>query len=261
MAGSETNHQRGEPSGPPATERGGIYGGEIPVYGVDYQEDGIFLSQNAFHSWIICRLRDDLEQHRHWFAPPEKNTLLSDVLIVYRVEGEIVTVAPDTMLTKGHALSEGAYAYVLPVEGRPPNFALDVVSSTNTPQELATKHREYRRIGIPEYFVYDVCVDPHPDAWVPTLKRYTLLPGGEAWEETHSRTTLRSRQLETDILIDGWELALINPHTGKRYLSVGELCATRPLPARVVRPPSEPYIFLGEVSAREDRAEARAAEE
>ncbi len=240
MSRSGINRQHVEPvAQPPPPKRGGIYSGEIPVHGVDYEEDGRCLSQTLLHDAIASNLRFAIAQHCLWLDTRE-NVLAVDVLIVYRDDGRIVTVAPDVMLAKGRppttrpspALAwEGRRAplmrppetpaYLLVVEGRPPDLALEVVSPKNSPADLRRKKAKYVRIGIPEYFVFD----PYPKESDPPLKRYRLQPGGEAWEKKTSRSGLRSKELDTDILVDGWRLAVIDPETGQPYESAAQLQA------------------------------------
>ena len=112
-------------------------------------------------------------------------------------------------------------AYLLVVEGRPPDVALEVVSPKNSPADLRRNKAKYLRIGIPEYFVFD----PLPRESDPPLKCYRLQPGGEAWEKKTSWSGLRSKELDTDILVDGWRLAVVDPETGQPYESAPQLQA------------------------------------
>ncbi len=266
------------PVRPPPPKRGGIYAGEIPVHGVDYEEDGRRLSQNLSHDVIAYHVRDAIARHCNWLETRD-NVLAVDVFIVYKDEGTTVTVAPDVMLAKGPAAEirptsalawEGPRApvfrpperksYLLAEEGRPPDFALEVVSPKNTAAELREKKAKYLKIGIPEYFVFD----PFARESDPPLKRYRLQPGGEAWEKQTSRVGLRSKELNTDILVDGRTLAVINPKTGQPYERSHKLQArAEELQARA----EELQARAEELQARADeeaatrrKAEARAAE-
>ncbi len=252
------------PAPQPAPKRGGIYAGEIPVHGVDYQEDGRRLSQRMFHDAIAYHVRNAIARHCNWLGTRD-NVLAVDVFIVYKDEGTTVTVTPDVMLAKGPAAPirptsararQGPRAprmkppetpaYLLAVEGRPPDFASEVVSPKNSPAELREKKAKYLKIGIPEYFVFD----PFPRETDPPLKRYRLQPGGEAWENKTSQVGLRSKELDTDILVDGQTLEVINPKTGQPYER------SHKLQARAAREQAR----ADEYAAARRKAAARAAE-
>ena len=256
----------------PPPKRGGIYAGEIPVHGVDYEEDGRRLSQNLSHDLIAYYVRDAIMRHCNWLETRD-NVVAVDVFIVYKDEGKTVTIAPDVMLAKGppaeiRPTSAGARegprapvfrppepkSYELAEEGRPPDFALEVVSPKNTAAELREKKAKYLKIGIPEYFVFDPFAQ-EPD---PSLKRYRLQHGGEAWKRKTSRVGLRSKELDTDILVNGQTLEVINPKTGQPYewshklqiRAEEEAAARRKADARAE-----------EEAAARRKADARAAEE
>ncbi len=228
------------------------------MHGVDYEEDGHCLSQNIIHAAIAYRVQDAIERHCNWLKTLE-NLVTVDVFIAYKDEGRTVTVAPDVMLAKGPAAraGEGPQApvfrppkpksYELAEEGRPPDFVLEVVSPKNTTADLRDKTAKYLKIGIPEYFVFD----PYARESDPPLKRYRLQPGGKAWKEKTSRSGLRSKELDTKILVNGQTLEVINPKTGQPYERSQELQVTAEREAAARR----------KQQARAEMAEARAERE
>ncbi len=257
------------PLRPPPPKRSGIYAGEIPVYGVDYEEDGRRLSQNLSHDAIASHVRYAIEQHCNWLETRD-NVLAVDVFIVYKDEGKTVTIAPDVMLAKGPAAEikptsararESPRApvfrppepksYELAKEGRPPDFTLEVVSPKNTAAELREKKAKYLKIGIPEYFVFDPFAQ-EPD---PSLKRYRLQLGGEAWEKKTSRVGLRSKELDTVILVAGQTLKVINPKTGQPYERSHKLQARADEEAAARR---KEQARADKEQARADKEQARA---
>ncbi len=253
------------PLRPPPPKRGGIYAGEPPVHGVDYEEDGHRLSQNVQHDEVAYEVRNAIKQHCTWLQT-RGNFLTEDVFISYKDEGRTVTVAPDVMLSKGPAPQSGPTSaragegppaplfrrterksYELAEEGRPPDFVLEVVSPKNTAADLRDKKAKYLKIGIPEYFVFD----PHPRGDDPPLKRYRPQHGGKDWEKETSWTGLRSKELGTEILVNGPALEVIDPTTGQPYEKSDKLLTT----AR-----REAAARKQEAAARK-QAEAKAAEE
>ena len=246
----------------PPTERGDLYAGESPVYGVDYEEDGRYLSQNSLHDSIVHYTRSAIEQHCSWLDTFD-NFLRADVQIVYKEAGKTVTIAPDVLLAKGwlpktrprssfageprHAPRFRLHrppSYVLADEGKPPDFVLEVVSPKNSLADLRNKRAKYLRIGVPEYFEFD----PNPKQSNPPLKRYRLQPGGKAWQKETSRTGLRSRELNTDIQVNGDRLIVLDPKRSRPY--------ERPIDAKERADREEERADREE--ERANRAEARA---
>ena len=77
-------------------------------------------------------------------------------------------VAPDVYVACGVA-NRHRSSYVVWEEGKPPDFALEVVSPSSRKRDAEEKLDIYARMGVPEFFLYD------PDALRgPTLSGYEL---------------------------------------------------------------------------------------
>ena len=107
----------------------------------------------------------------HYMHDP--NTFVAVSLLLYYTEGEPAdVVAPDIFVAcgvpKGHR-----HWYKVWVEGKAPDFALEVSSEESAEDNLGRNMETYARIGIPEYCVYD----PKGGLHSPRLQLFRLSGG------------------------------------------------------------------------------------
>lgn len=109
----------------------------------------------------------------------------------------------------------GKRTYRVWEEGRAPDVVVETVSRSNTRKQLEEDKRcLYARMGISEYFVFDM----RPKSRKPALIRFRLHTDTGTTERKESwGEPLRSAVLDTDLRPDGERLYLIDPETQSPY--------------------------------------------
>ena len=110
-----------------------------------------------------------------WFSDDPTTWVGSDMFLYY-VEGDpSKVVAPDLFVVTQTHKEERRNIFQTWVEGRIPDFILEVLSESNYRNDLVTKFPIYRQLGVREYWMYD----PTPTGILsPPLQGHRLV-GGE----------------------------------------------------------------------------------
>ena len=186
--------------------------------------DGHFLPDNPLQANAVMELRISLREHFH--DDPDV-VVEGDMFIYYargeaderRVRGKRVGkyVAPDLFVVLDHDLG-GRSTYMFWVEGKPPDFALEVISPSSEVRNRVAKKELYERIGIGEYFVFQ----PNPERRGPRLVGYAL--EGSRYRElgpdpalSPGAGSVRSEALGVSFRPEGAFLRVRNVRTGKDY--------------------------------------------
>ena len=154
----------------------------LPVFAesIEYPDsDGHFLPENPLQSKAIVEVRASLNQH---FEGVPDVVLEGDMFMYYaqgeaderRVHGRRVGkyVAPDVFVVLDHRPRKRS-TYKLWEEGKPPDFALEVISPSSELRNRRDKKALYERIGVREYFLFQ----PDMRRSGPRLVGYTLRGG------------------------------------------------------------------------------------
>ena len=144
-----------------------------------------------------------------------------------RVQRGDVRVDPDLLVAVGTPRQYGGF-YCVRTEGRPPDFALDVVGSVQDPwQDWPAKAERYAAVGVRECWRFDMtgeCLHPRLQGFRLECGEYVALPStGEGGE-----LTIRSEVLGLDLRWCSERLQVKDPSTGRVYqswLNVRELQA------------------------------------
>lgn len=196
---------------------------------VEYPDsDGHFLPDNPLQSNAIVELRCSLKQH---FLGVPDVVLEGDMFLYYaqgeaderRVRGRRVGkyVSPDVFVVLDHDLG-GRLTYKVWEEGKPPDFALEVISPSSEVRNRRDKKELYGRIGVREYFVFQ----PDVQRPGPRLGGYTLRGG--AYRELGPDTALPgadsvlSEVLGASFRPEGAFLRVRDLHSGRDYPWVAE---------------------------------------
>ncbi len=131
-----------------------------PAEEVEYPDsDGSFLLQNLKHSAQLLYASQAIEQHFR----DARAAVAVDAPLYWEQGNNRAVLAPDLMVTLDHEL-QGETTYQTWIEGRLPDFVLEVVSPSSADNDKKLKKEVYERLGIPEYFLYD------PDASQPAQR-------------------------------------------------------------------------------------------
>ena len=109
-----------------------------------------------------------------WFFDDPTTWVGADMFLYY-VEGDpSKVVAPDVFVVTQTHKEELRNIFQTWVEGRIPDFILEVLSENNYRNDLVTKFPIYRQLGVTEYWMYD----PTPTGILsPPLQGYRLVSG------------------------------------------------------------------------------------
>ena len=171
--------------------------------------DGHFLPDNPLQARAVVRLRTDLEAHfRH-----VRNVVLEGDMFMYYEEGNpAASIAPDVYVVLEHDLGDRP-VYKFWEEGRPPDFALEVVSPSSETRNHEDKRALYARLGIAEYFLFQPDVKRvGPRLWGFRLwgREYVELRAGAGGE-------LISERLGVTLRPEGAYIRVRNRETGEDY--------------------------------------------
>ena len=193
---------------------------EIDPDPVQYPEsDGRFLPENPLQAHAIISVRNDLDLHlRH--VP--NAVLEGNQFIYYRRGDKKKCVAPDVYVLLDHVWKCRS-PYRIWIEGRAPDFVLEVISPESEIRNRVDKKALYSELGVQEYFVFQ------PDEAWPGERLVGYRLWGEQYVELrpdpHSgpERELRSETLGVALRIAGPLLRVRNLETGKDYRSHRDL--------------------------------------
>ena len=107
-----------------------------------------------------------------WFADDPTTWVGADMFLYYEEGDPGKVVAPDVFVVTRTHKTELRNIFRTWVEGRVPDFILEVLSEKNYRNDLVTKFPLYRQLGVREYWMYD----PTPTGILsPPLQGYRLV--------------------------------------------------------------------------------------
>ena len=203
----------------------GIFEQRIPVAEIDsdpvhYPEsDGRFLPENPLQAQAIISLRNDLGLH---LKDTPNAVLEGNHFIYYRPGDRTGWVAPDVYVLLDHVWKCRS-PYRIWVEGKVPDFVLEVISPESKIRNRVDKKALYSKLGVQEYFVFQ----PNEARPGERLVGYRLW-GGEYVElqpdpRLGPERELRSETLEVSLRVAGPLIRVRNLDTRKDYLSHEDL--------------------------------------
>ena len=112
--------------------------------------DGHFLPDNPLQAHAVVNLRFALHQH---FEKVQNVVLEGDMFLYYEEGNPAASIAPDIYVVLDHDLGKrGVYKFW--EEGKPPDFALEVISPSSKLRNSQDERALYARLGIGEYFLF-----------------------------------------------------------------------------------------------------------
>lgn len=208
---------------------------------VNYPEsDGKPMGETDLHREEMTRLIQLLKR----FYAGRSVYVSGDLLVFYEQGNPKKFIVPDVFVVKGIQPYERRF-YKLWVEHKPPDVILEVTSRKTKKTDTTKKPALYRRLRVPEYFLFD----PTQDYLDPPLQGYRLV--GEGYEPVarDAEGAMVSEQLGMRLRPEGRYLMLHRLDTGERLLTAEEALQL------------EAEARQAEVEARQAEAEARRAAE
>ena len=167
------------------------------------------MAESDTHIRFMMDCRTALEEHFR----DDPNVYVSGNNLMYYVEGNPRrSVSPDVYVVFGIPKHERPI-YKLWEEGKFPDFALEITSSTTRRTDLGKKRDLYAALGVREYFLYD----PLGDYLNPRLQGHVLDGGAYRPLTPDPSGTLRSETLRLELRLRDGELRFYDP-SAERWL-------------------------------------------
>ena len=188
-----------------------------------------------------------------------------DLLVYYSQPDPEDKVAPDALVALGLPAGHRD-SYKVWVEGKVPDFVLEVASPSTAAKDRKEKKALYRRLGVGEYWLYDPTGGLHK----PRLRGFRLTPAGTYARLVGRRgprkaLALASPCLGLELRFDGERLRMWDPAEGTYILSILELDAAwrealERLEAEAAARQAAEQLAAIEAQARRKEAQARRKE-
>ena len=109
-----------------------------------------------------------------WFAGVPTTWVGADMFLYYEEGDPGKVVAPDVFVVTGTRKEPRREIFQVWVEGRVPDFVLEITSNHTRQNDLVTKFALYRQLGVQEYWLYDPTEETRV---VPLLQGNRLVDG------------------------------------------------------------------------------------
>ncbi len=171
--------------------------------------DGHFLPEHPLQARAILNVRFALQLH---FDKVDHVVLEGDMFMYYEEGNPAASIAPDVFVVLEHDLGDrGVYKFW--EEGKPPDFALEVISPSSEIRNALQKRALYARLGIGEYFLFQ----PDPRKRGRRLVGYRLWGGSYEEVPADPEGALRSTALGVSLRVEGKNLRLRSLESGQEY--------------------------------------------
>ena len=173
--------------------------------------DGKPMAESISHGRAIMAAAGDLEAAR-------PDALVAADVLVYPEEGNPDNrIAPDVLAAFGLEKRRDRSSYLTWLEGKPPDWVLEVASPATARNDLREKRHAYAAMGVPEYWLFDPTGELYPRGQR-RLQGLALADG--KYEPLEERVEgglrlIRSRVLGLDLRTEGRLLRFRDPATGK----------------------------------------------
>ena len=178
--------------------------------------DGHFLPAHPLQARAVLNSRFALQQH---FDRVDNVVLEGNMYLYYEEGNPAASISPDVFVVLEHDLGDRP-VYKLWEEGKPPDFALEVISPTSEIRNGEERRELYARLGIGEYFLFQ----PDPRCRGRRLVGYRLT--GASYDEVPGEPggALHSSALGVSLRVEGANLRLSSLESGQDYAWTEEHC-------------------------------------
>jgi Uma2 family endonuclease len=182
------------------------------------------MAESTLHRKVMADLIAALE--RRYEADP--GVWVGGNLLLYFEQGNPrASISPDVLMVRGVAKWDRPL-YKLWEEGRPPDFVIEVTSSSTRREDVSKKKNLYERLGISEYILFD----PEGDYLKPRLQGYRLEQGVYVRLAPEPDGSLPSWVTGLRLRPEGLSLRLIDARTGEKLLWIAEETVAREVAER-----------------------------
>ena len=172
--------------------------------------DGKPLAENMWQGEAIMNAASDLKTAR------PQALVAADTLVYPQRGNNRVSIAPDVLVAFG-LTTEKRSSYFVWVEGKPPDWVLEVASPSTEANDRGEKLQSYAAMGVPECWLFDPKGDVFPHG-TPRLQGHRLKAGEYVALPSRlvaGERVIRSCALGLDVCVDGELLRFKDPKTGR----------------------------------------------
>ncbi len=173
--------------------------------------------QNLAHSAELIYAYTAVKQHFR----DARAAVAVDAFLYFEEGNNKAALGPDLLVTLDHEL-KGSKTYQTWVEGRLPDFILEVVSPSSVENDKKLKKEAYEQLGVREYFVYD----PDGVDFEERVLGYQLDAGTRAYGDpldVQPDGSVKSAVLNLSLRYEDSHLIIQNTETGEDYRPSEEL--------------------------------------
>ena len=152
--------------------------------------DGKRMTENTWQGEAIRHAAGDLN-----VMHPEALVAL-DVLVYPERGNRYKSIAPDVLVALGRGMGRRS-SYRVWVEGKPPDWVLEVASPSTEEKDRHSKWRDYAAMGVREYWLFDPKGDVYPRG-TPRLRGLTL--EDDKYRPLESRLEDGVRMIHSEVL-------------------------------------------------------------
>ena len=247
---------------PPAPALGPVLVPDLPAE-LEYPSgDGNPMADNTRQAQAMIEFGAMLKRH---YRDRDDVFYAVDLLVYYSEPDPEAKVAPDALVALGLPAGDRD-SYKVWVEGKVPDFVLEVASPSTAAKDRKEKKALYRRLGVGEYWLYDPTGGLHK----PRLRGFRLTAAGRYAELVGRRgpgkaLAFASPCLGLELHFDGERLRMWDPAEGTYILSILELDAAwrealERLEAEAEARQAAEQLAAVEAQARREEAQARREE-
>ena len=212
--------------------------------------DGVAWSETDFQARAVHNARHFLKTH---FRNRSDVYISGNIFVYYQRGNPALSVSPDILVALGVERRDRR-TYRTWVEGKAPDFVLEVLSPSTARKDLTTKRDIYAKLGVREYFLFD----PAGDRLQPPLQGYQLDWGRYVPLPALEPLAVRSGVLGLDLWVDDLRhLRMRDASTGENLPSMEESEEGR---RKAESREESARIGAREAQARANQAEARASQ-
>lgn len=170
--------------------------------------DGRPMAESTLHRKVMADLIEALERRYE----DDPGVWVGGNLLLYFEEGNPrASISPDVLVVRGVEKWDRPL-YKLWEEGRPPDFVIEVTSSSTRREDTDKKKSLYGRLGVSEYVLFD----PEGDYLKPRLQGYRLEQEGYERLAPEPDGSLLSQVTGLRLRPEGLSLRLIDARTGEK---------------------------------------------
>ena len=173
-----------------------------------------YMPENNIHFVLIANLAVILQT---FLQRAQGNYVFGDIMFYYEEGNPRKFIAPDLMVCLNKEKEPSKGVYKLWEEQHVPQVVIEIASESTWLKDVSTKLAIYQKLGVKEYYVFDI-----ERAFLPkALLAYRLIEGELLEIEVRDKRIL-SESLGLELVDTGETLRLFNPQTNEFLMTMEE---------------------------------------